>query len=69
MPEYEGEFNDIKSVKNWNLLERILLRFRLRKSRNRDFDEQRQVLPVIHIFDIEIVLRPVVGCLPFCQRA
>ena len=32
----------------------ILFRFRLRKSRNRGFDKCCQVIPVIHIFDIEV---------------
>ena len=37
---------------------RVLLR--LRKRRNRCFDERRQVIPVIHIVDIEVVLGTVI---------
>lgn len=33
---------------------------RLRKRRNRCFDERRQVIPVIHIVDIEVVLGTVI---------
>ena len=37
---------------------RVLLR--LRRRRNRCFDERRQVIPVIHIVDIEVVLGTVI---------
>ena len=45
---------------NQTLYKLILPRFWFRKLRNRGIDERCQVLPVIHISDEEIVLRPVV---------
>ena len=38
----------------------ILFHFRLRKCRDRGFDERSQVIPVIHIADVEIVLGAIV---------
>ena len=45
---------------NIDLLQWILLSLRFRQCRNRDIDQSDQVIPVIHIADVEIVFGAVI---------